>query len=243
MIIEGKNVVFEALNSGQTFNKLYISKQNKDAESQKIINLAKQNNIRIDFVDKFLLDKKTLTHHHQGVIGEVVDFEYSDIEEILKLADDRCEQPLVVILDGVKDPHNLGAIIRSAECAGAHGIIIPKNRSVAVNETVIKTSAGAISNMKIARVTNINYVISDLKQRGIWVYGFEAGKNIMYQTNLKGPIAIVIGSEGEGISELTKKRCDDIVSIPLAGRVNSLNASVACGVALFEVVRQRKNDV
>lgn len=241
MIIEGKNVVFEALSSGQTFNKLYISKQNKDAESQKIINLAKQNNIRINFVDKFLLDKKTLTHHHQGVIGEVVDFEYSDIDEILKLADDRCEQPLVVILDGVKDPHNLGAIIRSAECAGAHGIIIPKNRSVAVNETVIKTSAGAISNMKIARVTNINYVISDLKQRGIWVYGFEAGKNIMYQTNLKGPIAIVIGSEGEGISELTKKRCDDIVSIPLAGRVNSLNASVACGVALFEVVRQRKN--
>lgn len=241
MIIEGKNVVFEALSSGQIFNKLYISKQNKDAESQKIINLAKQNNIRIDFVDKFLLDKKTLTHHHQGVIGEVVDFEYSDIDEILKLADDRCEQPLVVILDGVKDPHNLGAIIRSAECAGAHGIIIPKNRSVAVNETVIKTSAGAISNMKIARVTNINYVISDLKQRGIWVYGFEAGKNIMYQTNLKGPIAIVIGSEGEGISELTKKRCDDIVSIPLAGQVNSLNASVACGVALFEVVRQRKN--
>ena len=174
------------------------------------------------------------------MIGEVVDFEYSDIDEMLKLADDRCEQPLVVILDGVKDPHNLGAIIRSAECAGAHGIIIPKNRSVAVNETVIKTSAGAISNMKIARVTNINYLISDLKQRGLWVYGFEAGKNTMYQTNLKGPIAIVIGSEGEGISELTKKRCDDIVSIPLAGQVNSLNASVACGIALFEVVRQRK---
>lgn len=240
MIIEGKNVVFEALNSGQTFNKLYIAKQNKDAESQKIINLAKEKNIRIDFVDKFLLDKKTLTHHHQGVIAEVVDFEYSDLDEILHLADVRCEQPLIVILDGVKDPHNLGAIIRSAECAGAHGIIIPKNRSVAVNETVIKTSAGAISNMKIARVTNINYLISDLKQRGLWVYGFEAGKNTMYQTNLKGPIAIVIGSEGEGISELTKKRCDDIVSIPLAGQVNSLNASVACGIALFEVVRQRK---
>ena len=240
MIIEGKNVVYEALNSGQTFNKLYIAKQNKDAESQKIINLAKEKNIRIDFVDKFLLDKKTLTHHHQGVIAEVVDFEYSDLDEILHLADVRCEQPLIVILDGVKDPHNLGAIIRSAECAGAHGIIIPKNRSVAVNETVIKTSAGAISNMKIARVTNINYLISDLKQRGLWVYGFEAGKNTMYQTNLKGPIAIVIGSEGEGISELTKKRCDDIVSIPLAGQVNSLNASVACGIALFEVVRQRK---
>ena len=240
MIIEGKNVVFEALSSGQTFNKLYFAKQNKDAESQKIINLAKEKNIRIDFVDKFLLDKKTLTHHHQGVIAEVVDFEYSDLDEILHLADERCEQPLIVILDGVKDPHNLGAIIRSAECAGAHGIIIPKNRSVAVNETVIKTSAGAISNMKIARVTNINYLISDLKQRGLWVYGFEAGKNTMYQTNLKGPIAIVIGSEGEGISELTKKRCDDIVSIPLAGQVNSLNASVACGIALFEVVRQRK---
>lgn len=240
MIIEGKNVVFEALSSGQTFNKLFISKQNKDAESQKIINLAKQKNIRIDFVDKFLLDKKTLTHHHQGVIAEVVDFEYSDIDDILKRADERCEQPLIVILDGVKDPHNLGAIIRSAECAGAHGIVIPKNRSVSVNETVIKTSAGAISNMLIARVTNINYLISDLKQRGLWVYGFEAGKNTMYQTNLKGPIAIVVGSEGEGISELTKKKCDDIVSIPLAGSVNSLNASVACGIALFEVVRQRK---
>lgn len=240
MIIEGKNVVFEALSSGQTFNKLFISKQNKDAESQKIIDLAKQKNIRIDFVDKFLLDKKTLTHHHQGVIAEVVDFEYSDIDDILKRADERCEQPLIVILDGVKDPHNLGAIIRSAECAGAHGIVIPKNRSVSVNETVIKTSAGAISNMLIARVTNINYLISDLKQRGLWVYGFEAGKNTMYQTNLKGPIAIVVGSEGEGISELTKKKCDDIVSIPLAGSVNSLNASVACGIALFEVVRQRK---
>ncbi len=186
MIIEGKNVVFEALSSGQTFNKLFISKQNKDAESQKIIDLAKQKNIRIDFVDKFLLDKKTLTHHHQGVIAEVVDFEYSDIDDILKRADERCEQPLIVILDGVKDPHNLGAIIRSAECAGAHGIVIPKNRSVSVNETVIKTSAGAISNMLIARVTNINYLISDLKQRGLWVYGFEAGKNTMYQTNLKG---------------------------------------------------------
>lgn len=240
MIIEGKNVVFEALSSGQTFNKLFISKQNKDAESQKIIDLAKQKNIRIDFVDKFLLDKKTLTHHHQGVIAEVVDFEYSDIDDILKRADERCEQPLIVILDGVKDPHNLGAIIRSAECAGAHGIVIPKNRSVSVNETVIKTSAGAISNMLIARVTNINYLISDLKQRGLWVYGFEAGKNTMYQTNLKGPIAIVVGSEGEGIGELTKKKCDDIVSIPLAGSVNSLNASVACGIALFEVVRQRK---
>lgn len=240
MIIEGKNVVFEALSSGQTFNKLFISKQNKDAESQKIIDLAKQKNIRIDFVDKFLLDKKTLTHHHQGVIAEVVDFEYSDIDDILKRADERCEQPLIVILDGVKDPHNLGAIIRSAECAGAHGIVIPKNRSVSVNETVIKTSAGAISNMLIARVTNINYLISDLKQRGLWIYGFEAGKNTMYQTNLKGPIAIVVGSEGEGISELTKKKCDDIVSIPLAGSVNSLNASVACGIALFEVVRQRK---
>lgn len=240
MIIEGKNVVFEALSSGQTFNILFISKQNKDAESQKIINLAKAKNVRIDFVDKFLLDKKTLTHHHQGVIGEVVDFCYSDIDEILELADKRCEQPLIVILDGVKDPHNFGAIIRSAECAGAHGVVIPKNRSVAVNETVIKTSAGAIANMKIARVTNINYLISDLKQRGLWVYGFEAGKNTMYQTNLKGPIAIVIGSEGEGISELTKKKCDDIVSIPLAGSVNSLNASVACGIALFEVVRQRK---
>lgn len=240
MIIEGKNVVFEALSSGQTFNKLFVSKNNRDENTQKVIDLAKSKGIRVDFVDKFLLDKKSQTKNHQGIIAEVVDFEYCEIEDIFKLADLKGELPFVVILDGVKDPHNFGAIIRSCECAGVHGIIIPKNRSVAVNETVIKTSAGAISNMKIAKVTNINYTISELKNRGVWVYGFEAGEDIMYNCNLRGPIAVVIGSEGEGISELTKKKCDQIVSIPLMGSVNSLNASVACGVALFEVIRQRK---
>ncbi len=240
MIIEGKNVVYEALCSGQTLNKLYISRLNKDGETQRIIDVARERGIRIDFVDKFLLDKKSKTKHHQGVMAETVDFEYSDVDEMLKLAELRCEHPLIVILDGIEDPHNLGAIIRSAECAGAHGIIIQKNRSVAVTETAIRTSAGAIANMKIARVTNINQTIHRLKQLGLWVYGFEAGENIMYQTNLKGPIAVVIGSEGQGISDLTKKTCDEIVSIPLCGHVNSLNASVACGIALFEVVRQRK---
>ena len=239
MIIEGKNVVFEALKSGQTFNKLFVAKTNRDEATQKVIDLAKSKGIRVDFVDKFLLDKKSQTNHHQGIIADVVEFEYSDIDDILKLADERGELPFMVLLDGIKDPHNLGAIIRSCECSGVHGIIIPKNRSVAVNETVIKTSAGAIANMKIARVVNLNYTIAELKQRGIWVYGFEAGEDIMYNCNLKGPIAVVIGSEGEGISELTKKKCDGIISIPLSGRVNSLNASVACGIAVFEIVRQR----
>ena len=239
MIIEGKNVVFEALSSGQTFNKLYISKQNKDAESQKIINLAKQNNIRIDFVDKFLLDKKTLTHHHQGVIGEVVDFEYSDIDEILKLADDRCEQPLVVILDGVKDPHNLGAIIRTANLCGAHGVIIPKRRAVGLTATVVKASAGAINYTPVAKVTNIAKTIEELKDKGMWFACADMGGETMYNCNLTGSLGLVIGNEGSGVSRLVKEKCDYIVSIPMKGDIDSLNASVAAGVLAYEVVRQR----
>lgn len=239
MIIEGKNVVFEAINSGTTINKLFVQNKLYDDFSNKIIALAKEKGIRINFCDKIVLDKKSVLKKHQGFVAEIVDFDYCDVEDIFSLAKERGELPFVVVLDGLEDPHNFGAIIRSCECAGVHGIIVPKHRSVLVNETVIKTSAGAISNVKIARVINLNNTIADLKKDGVWVYALEAGGESIYKTNLKGPLAIVVGGEGKGVSQLTKQKCDGIISLPLEGSVNSLNASVACGIALYEALRQR----
>ena len=238
MYIEGKNPVLEALKSGATINKIYIQNNMQNQLSQ-IIALAKQNKIRLDFADKKVLDKKSQTNHHQGVICETTEYEYSDIYEILENANNKNEPPFVIILDGIEDPHNLGAIIRTAECAGVHGIIISKHRACAVNETVIKTSAGATANMLIARVTNINSAIDELKQNGVWVYGLELGGSDIYKTNLSGPIALVIGSEGDGISSLTKQKCDEVVTLPMYGKINSLNASVACAIATYEIKKQR----
>lgn len=237
MIISGKNSVFEAIKSGITINRIWFLQGTKLNDD--IIALAKQNKIRFEFADKQMLDKKS--PHNQGVVAEVVDFEYSEVEDILLVAKNKQEDAFILILDGIEDPHNFGAIIRSAECAGVHGIIIPKHRQVPVNDTVVKTSAGAISNMKIAKVTNINQTIDALKEEGIWVFGLEAKGENAYKTNLKGAIALVVGSEGYGISALTVKKCDGIISFPLKGKVNSLNASVASGIAVYEVLRQRQS--
>lgn len=237
MIISGKNSVTEALRAGNSVNKIQILKNGRGYEE--IIELAKDKKIRFEFVDKQVLDKQS--SFHQGVVADIVDFEYSEVEDILELAALKEEDPFIVILDGIEDPHNFGAIIRSAECSGVHGIIIAKHRAVPVNDTVVKTSAGAISNMKIARVSNINQTIDFLKNQNVWVYACESRGESIYKTNLKGSLALVIGSEGQGVSRLTTEKCDGIVSLPLLGKVNSLNASVACGIALYEAIRQRKN--
>ena len=239
MYIEGKNPVAEALRSGATINRVWVQNNINDNATNQIIKLAKQNKIRLDFVDKKILDNKSQTKHHQGVMCETVDFSYSEVEDILCLAEQKNEAPFIVILDGIEDPHNFGAIIRSAECAGVHGIIIPEHRACQVNETVIKTSAGATANMLVAKVTNLNTCIEKLQKNNVWVYGLELGGESIYKTNLKGAVALVVGSEGFGISKLTKQKCDQIVTLPMNGKINSLNASVACGVALYEILKQR----
>ena len=239
MIVEGKNAVRELISSGATINKLYVQNNLKDNLSNQIIKLAKDQKIRIDFVAKEILDKKSQTKHHQGFICDTVNFEYSEVDEILAYAENSGEPPFLVILDGIEDPHNLGAIIRTCECAGVHGIIIPKHRACQVNDTVIKTSAGATANMKIASVTNLNHTIDILKKQNIWVYGLELGGTDIVKANLTGPIALVVGSEGFGLGKLTKQNCDQVVTLKQKGKINSLNASVACGIAVYEILKQR----
>lgn len=240
MIVEGKNPIKELIESGATINKLYVQNNLRDGLSNAVIKLAKDKKIRIDFVSKEFLDKKSLSKRHQGFICDTVEFCYSDVDEIIDYAESKNEDLFVVILDGIEDPHNLGAIIRTCECAGVHGIIIPKHRACQVNETVIKTSAGATANMKIASVTNLNQCIEKLKQNGVWIYGLELGGKNIYNVNLKGKIALVVGSEGFGLTRLVKQNCDEVVTLPQKGKINSLNASVACGVAVYEILKQRK---
>lgn len=242
MLIYGKNAIREAINSGKTINKLFVENGAKDNVGAELLNLARNNKIKIVFETRQNMQKKVNTNKHQGFIAEITDFSYSTTSEILKLAEEKGEHPFVVVLDSIMDPHNLGAIVRTAEAIGVHGIILQKDRAVAVNDTVYKTSAGAISNMKIARVVNLSNEINYLKKQGLWVYGLELGGEGIYSTNLKGPIALVVGSEGFGMKELVKKNCDSIVTLPMRGQVNSLNASVACGVALYEIARQRMDD-
>lgn len=244
MYIEGKNAIRQALESKITINKIMIDK-NIQGRKDELINLAVQNKIKFEFVPKVVLDKKSKTGHHQGYIAETVDFNYSSVEDILNKAKSKHEKPFVVILDGIEDPHNFGAIIRSCECAGVHGIIIPKNRAVQVNETVIRTSTGAISNMLIAKVTNLKDAINELKNNDVWVFAAETGGENIYNKKLNQNIAIVIGSEGFGIKKSILQQCDGTITLPLCGQVNSLNASVACGIVIFEILRQRlgeKND-
>ena len=238
MLIEGRNQVVEAIKNGKTINKLYVD-LNYAHRKDEVISLAKQFKIKVEFMPKKALDGISKTSHHQGYIAETVDFEYCEISDILDKAKAKNEDAFVVLLDGIEDPHNLGAIIRSCECAGVHGIILPKMRSCQVNETVVRTSAGAISNMLIARVTNLKDAIEELKENGLWIYGAEIGGDDIYSTNLTGPIGIVIGSEGKGTRESVKAHCDKIISLPLFGSVNSLNASVSAGIVVYEVVRQR----
>ena len=238
MFIEGKNAVRQAIEAKSTINKIFVDK-NYQGRKDEIINLAIEHKIKIEYLPKVALDKKSKTFHHQGYIAETVDFEYSSVDEIIRVSKDKGTMPFIVLLDGIEDPHNFGAIIRSCECAGVDGIIIPKNRACQVNETVIRTSTGAISEMPIAKVTNLKDAIDELKKNDIWVFGAEIGGENIYDKNLNLPIAVVIGSEGFGIKKSIQGYCDGIITLPLMGKVNSLNASVACGAVVFEILRQR----
>ena len=238
--LEGRNALTEALRAGRTIDKVFVADGEIDSGLQRLVATAKEAGAVIVPVDRRKLDAMSFTHAHQGVITLAAAHEYATIDDILQEAADRGENPLIVICDELTDPHNLGAIMRSAECAGAHGVIIPKRRSVGLTATVAKASAGAVEYMKVARVTNINNAIAQLKERGVWVFGTAAEGSIpMYKADLKGPAAIVIGNEGDGMSPLVRKNCDVMVHIPMAGRISSLNASAAASILLYEAVRQR----
>ena len=238
--IEGRNAVTEALKAGRTIDKVFVAEGDTDRSLQRLAAQAKEAGAVIVPVDRRKLDQMSYTHSHQGVIALAAARAYFTIDDILEEAASRGQAPLIVICDELSDPHNLGAIIRSAECAGAHGVIIPKRRSVGLTATVAKASAGAIEYMKVARVTNINAAIEELKEKGVWIFGTAAEGSVpMYQADLTVPAAIVIGSEGEGMSRLVQKNCDVTVHIPMQGRITSLNASAAASILLYEAVRQR----
>ena len=239
--IEGRNALTEALRSGRTIDKVFIAAGETDRGLQRLAADAKEAGAVVVPVDRRKLDAMSQSHAHQGVIALVAAREYFTVADILEEAAARGEAPLIVICDELTDPHNLGAILRSAECAGAHGVIIPKRRSVGLTAVVAKASAGAVEYMKVARVTNITATIEELKKQGVWIFGTAAEGSIpMYQADLKGPAAIVIGSEGDGMSRLVRQSCDVTVSIPMKGRISSLNASNAASILLYEAVRQRQ---
>ena len=238
--VEGRNSVLELLESGKSINKIFITRGEKHGSINKIIAIAKEKRIIIVEKDKRQMDQIAQTENYQGVIAIVPPFEYCEIEDILEEARNKKEDPFVLILDGIEDPHNLGSIIRTAETAGVHGIIIPKRRAVAVNSTVNKVSCGATEYMKIARVTNITDAITKLKENGLWICGTAVdAKNYYYNQDLTGPIGIVIGNEGKGMSEKVKNNCDFLVKIPMKGKVESLNASVSTGIIIYECVKQK----
>lgn len=237
MIIEGKNAVKEAIKSGTQISELKVQKGIHDNDN--IIGLAKANGIRFVLCDKLQLDKLSETKRHQGFIAVCEDFKYSTIEEVKELAKSKNEKLFLLILDGIEDPHNVGSILRVADCAGVHGVIISKHRACNITNTVIKVSAGASNYVKVVAVTNINDTIRDLKYDFVKIVCAEADGTIMYNTDMTDDIAVVIGSEGNGVKSLTRKLCDEVVSIPMKGNVNSLNASVATGIVAFEVIRQR----
>ena len=238
--LEGRNALTEALRAGRTIDKVFIADGDTDKALQRLAAQAREAGAVIVPVDRRKLDMMSTTHAHQGVIAQAAAHEYATIDDILEVAAERGQAPLIVICDELSDPHNLGAIMRSAECAGAHGVIIPKRRSVGLTATVAKASAGAVEYMKVARVTNINNAISELKEKGVWIYGTAAEGSIpMYKADLTGPAAIVIGNEGDGMSQLVRKNCDVMVHIPMKGKISSLNASAAASILLYEAVRQR----
>ena len=239
LIVEGRNAVIEAFRSGKTVDKLYVLDGCQDGPVRTIIREAKKYDTIINYVAKDRLDQLSETKKHQGVIAQVAAYEYSDVEDMFALAEEKGEDPFIIILDGIEDPHNLGAIIRTANLAGAHGVIIPKRRAVGLTATVAKTSAGALHYTPVAKVTNIAKTMEELKERGMWFVCADMGGETMYKLNLKGSIGLVIGNEGEGVSRLVKEKCDFIASIPMKGDIDSLNASVATGVLAYEIVRQR----
>ena len=238
--VEGRNAVLELLESDRDINKIYISDGEKHGSINKIIALAKEKKIIINEISKAKINQMAQTENNQGVIAIVPPFNYCEIEDILEVAKNKKEKPFIIILDGIEDPHILGSIIRTAETAGVHGIIIPKRRAVAVNSTVSKVSAGAVEHIKIARVNNINETINYLKENDIWIYGTDMNTDkYYYDEDFTGNIAIVIGSEGFGMSRLVKENCDFLVKIPMKGKITSLNASVSAGIVIYEAVKQR----
>ena len=237
--IEGRNAVLEAFRSGKCVDKLFILDGCQDGPVRTIAREARKKDTIINYVSKERLDQLSETHAHQGVIAQVAAYEYSTVEDILVKAEEKGEPPFLILLDNVEDPHNLGAIIRTANLAGAHGVIIPKRRAVGLTSTVAKTSAGAINYTPVAKVTNLVRTMEELKQKGIWFVCADMGGESMYRMNLTGPIGLVIGNEGEGVSRLVREACDFTASIPMKGDIDSLNASVAAGVLASEIVRQR----
>ncbi len=241
MKIYGRNAIEEALNSGATIDRLLVKNGVRDAHGNRIINAAKERGIRVIFRDGAALDREVPRGaNHQGFVAEITDFAYSETDDILALAEEKGEPPFILILDGVEDPHNLGAIMRVAECAGVHGIIIPKHRSVTVNDTVVKVSSGAAQYVRVAKVTNINDTIRYLQDKGVWVFAADMDGESLYTANITGAVAFVIGGEGKGVSRLTRELCDGAVAIPMFGNVNSLNASVAAAIVVYEKVRRDK---
>ena len=239
-IIEGRNAVIEALRAGETIDKIYLQKGETDKTLGHIASRARAAGVVVVEADKRKLDAMSRTHAHQGVIALAAVREYVSVESILAAAREKGEAPLIVVCDEISDPHNLGAIIRTAECAGAHGVIIPKRRSAGLTAVVAKTSAGAVSYLPVARVPNIPALLKELQKQGLWIFGTAAeGSVSLYETDLKGPAAIVIGSEGDGMSRLARENCDFLVRIPMRGRISSLNASAAAAILLYEAVRQR----
>ena len=237
--IEGRNAVLEAFRSGKCVDKLFILDGCQDGPVRTIAREARKTDTIINYVSKERLDQLSETRAHQGVIAQVAAYEYSTVDEILARAEEKGEAPFLILLDNVEDPHNLGAIIRTANLAGAHGVIIPKRRAVGLTSTVAKTSAGAINYTPVAKVTNIVRTIEELKEKGIWFVCADMGGEIMYDLELTGPMGLVIGNEGEGVSRLVREACDFTASIPMKGDIDSLNASVAAGVLAYEIVRQR----
>ena len=238
-LVEGRNAVLEAFRSGKTIDKLYVLDGCKDGPVQTIVREARKHDTIINFVAKERLDQLSATGHHQGVIAQASAYEYATVEDILENARKKGEPPFIFLLDGSEDPHNLGAIIRTANLAGAHGVIIPKRRAVGLTATVARTSAGALNYTPVAKVTNLNTVMEELKKEGLWFVCADMGGETMYRLNLTGPIGLVIGNEGDGVSKLVKEHCDMVASIPMKGDIDSLNASVAAGVLAYEIVRQR----
>ena len=239
-IIEGRNAVIEALRAGTTIDKIFIQKGETDKTLGHIASTARAAGVVVVDADKRKLDFMSRTHAHQGIIALTSVREYVSVEDILNIAREKGENPLIVVCDEISDPHNLGAIIRTAECAGAHGVVIPKRRSAGLTAVVAKTSAGAVAHVPVARVPNIPALLKDLKKQGVWVFGTAAdGTTALYDADLKGPAAIVIGSEGDGMTRLAAENCDFLVSIPMRGKLNSLNASAAAAILLYEAVRQR----
>lgn len=241
LTIEGRNAVTEAFRSGKTIDKLFVLDGCQDGPVRTIIREAKKHDTIINYVAKERLDQMSETGKHQGVIAMAAAYEYAEVEDILALAAEKGEPPFIFLLDNIEDPHNLGAIIRTANLAGAHGVIIPKRRAVGLTATVARTSAGALNYTPVAKVTNLSKTIEDLKKQGMWFVCADMGGESMYHLNLTGPIGLVIGNEGEGVSRLVKEKCDYIASIPMKGDIDSLNASVAAGVLAYEIVRQRLN--